>query len=154
MTGYDELIQKLCISLEVPHEPDSDFFVFETQGHQAVVSAFTGPSGDEGVRVQISAGTFPQATDGSTLDALRMLHHLNHKARTSMAWRIVLCDDDVLMIQQTCPLTVGDEGLQQVLIDGLDRVGHLRSLLEDWLPTPSAIELPPVAGPSGHIVFA
>lgn len=99
-------------------------------------------------------GNFPPANDGSTVDALRLLHRLNHQARSTTAWRIVLSDDDILMMQQTCLLSIGVDGVQEALIDGLERVQTLQALLQDWLPEPDAVVLPAADGPHAHIIFA
>jgi hypothetical protein len=154
MTDFYKLIQAMIASLGLQADPDSDLLVLEAQGHQAVVSSCRLPSGDEGVLIQISTRPLPQAVDGSTADALRMLHHLNHEARTMTPWRIVLSDDDVLMVQQTCLLSLGEDGVQKILLDGLERVEQLQALLDDWLPQSNASELPLAGGPNGHIVFA
>lgn len=154
MATFSELMQDLCASLGVQAEPDSDLFVLETQGKQAVVTSCKLPSGDDGLYLQLSVGNFPPANDGTTVDALRLLHHLNHQARTTTPWRIVLGDDDMLMMQQTCLLSLGSEGVQAALIDGLERLEPLQALLQEWLPEPDAVELPASGGPNAHIIFA
>lgn len=135
-------------------EPDSDLFVIEVQGHQAVLSPCQLPSGDEGLYLQISVASLPTAIDGSTVDALRFLHHLNHQSRATTPWRIVLSDEDVLKMQQTYLLSLGSEGLQQALIDGLERLTQLKVLLQDWLPEQEDAERPAMDGPNAHIIFA
>jgi hypothetical protein len=154
MTDFFQLIQELCSSLDIPAEPESDLLVVETQGHQAVVSSCPHPDSIEGVRVQIRVDTLPLTEDGSLVDTLRLLHHLNHQARTMTPWRIVLDDENVLLIQQIGLLSIGGQGVQQMLIDGLERVEQLETMLRDWLPEPEAEHPPLPAGPGASVMFA
>jgi hypothetical protein len=154
MTAYEHLIQALCASLQIEADADSDALVLETPDHDAFVSAQPSPSGAQGLLVRVSVRTLTEADPHDMADALKMLHRLNHDARSMSPWRIVLDADEALSIQQWCALDQIDaDGLQQVLIDGLERAGLLHSMLAQALPDsegPSEHGSPAL---SSHVIF-
>jgi hypothetical protein len=67
-------------------------------------------------------------------DALRLIHRLNHDARSLSPWRIVLDEHDEVLIEQLKQLDgAGALDVELALVDGLERAGLLKSLLLDWV---------------------
>ena len=154
MNAYDQLIQALCASLQIEADADSDAFVLQTPQHDAVVSEQTSPWGEQGLLVQVSVRTLTEADPNDMTDALKMLHRLNHDARSMSPWRIGLDADQALSIQQWCGLgQIDAEGLQQVLIDGLERASLLDSLLAQALPDSSNPHEQVSDALSAHVIF-
>ena len=134
MNTFSQLIQALCVNLDVDFDAEGEFFLLETADHDATVCACALPSGAEGLSVQIQVCPLPHSSAGLSADALFLLHRLNHDARSEIPWRILLDENDELLIEQLCRLDQVDANdLERALVDGLQRAGQLKELLRDWI---------------------
>jgi hypothetical protein len=134
MTPYLQLIQTLCTNLAVDFDADCEFLLIQTDDHEARVSACALHTGDEGIRIQVHVFSLPNSNDGAVADALRLIHRLNHDARSLSPWRIVLDEHDEILIEQLKQLDgSGALDVEQALVDGLQRARQLKLLLLDWI---------------------
>lgn len=154
MTAYAQLVEDLCQHFGMPSTPDADLWVLETDLHSASVSPCLMHSETQGVLIQVLVREMPETRDESAVDALRLLHRLNHDARFMTPWRIVLSEEGELLITQTQALTHMDTpALAAALTDGLERADLLNKLLDDWLaPATAELASSPMALPP-HVIF-
>jgi hypothetical protein len=134
MTPYLQLMQMLCTNLDVDFDTDCEFLLIQTHDHEARVSASALHTGDEGLHIQVHVCTLPDSNTGAAADALRLLHRLNHDARSLSPWRIVLDEHDEILIEQRHQLDRSSAfDVELALVDGLQRARQLKDLLLDWV---------------------
>ena len=154
MTPYSQLIQTLCANLAVEFDETCDFLFIQTHDHEARVSACALHTGDEGLRIQVHVFTLPNSRDGATADALRLLHRLNHDARSLSPWHIVLDEHDEVLIEQRHQLDRSSAfDVELALVDGLQRAKQLKDLLLDWVDDAPSSPTDPLHRSGAGLIF-
>ena len=135
MSAYQQLLDEFGALIgETLHQDESGCAMLESDGQVLVIARESLPNGDERMEVSFPIET---ANLGDALDQAEFfytLNRLNHDAVTAHVWRIVLLEEDQLVLRANLELNEQNvHSLAQILDDGFERARGLNDLVKALL---------------------